>query len=151
MTHPQSIREGRGDEHAPREVERAPAQPQRTSRLTRIHAVLFSTGVLALLTGIVFRMPTMLVVSGPCLSFSGILIWVGSRITFKGPVGDALRLALGRRRVLTLHARAVIWLIVGLVVTGLGIHRLREAPVREVPPLRPPVAALGAGAAGLAG
>jgi hypothetical protein len=113
---------------------------KRPSRLVLLHGALFSVGVATLLVGWTIAAPSLLLVSGPCLSLSGLLIWVGSRITFAGPLGAALRAALGRTRVFTLHLRAVIWLLLGILITAWGIHGLLDARDREPPLLRQPLA-----------
>ena len=108
--------------------------------LALLHASLFSVGLLSLLVGLAIGVPLLLVVAGPCLALSGLLIWVGSRITLMGPLGDALRMALGRTRVITLHVRAVVWLLIGILVTIWGIRAMRDAH-REPPLWRQPLAA----------
>lgn len=100
-----------------------------------LHAVLFATGVVALLLGIALELPALLVVAGPCLAASGLLIWIGVRITLHGPLGDVLRLALGRGRALTLHLRALLWFAIGVAVTVLGVRALRDGGA--APPWRP--------------
>ena len=107
--------------------------------LALLHGSLFSAGLLCLLVGLAVDLPYLLVVAGPCLSASGLLIWVGSRITLMGPVGDALRLALGRTRVVTLHLRAVVWLLVGILITLWGMRAMRDTQ-REPPLYRQPLA-----------
>jgi hypothetical protein len=107
--------------------------------LALLHASLFSAGLLCLLVGLAIDLPYLLVVAGPCLAASGLLIWVGSRITLMGPLGDALRLALGRTRVVTLHVRAVVWLLVGILVTLWGVRAMHDAQ-REPPLYRQPLA-----------
>jgi len=118
----------------------APTSPrQHVPLLVHIHALLFSAGLLGLLVGAFVHVPALLVASGPMLAMSGVLIWIGSRITFAGPLGDVLRIALGRRRVITLHARAVVWLLIGALVTAWGVHGLHHPP-RDEPLLRQPLA-----------
>lgn len=107
--------------------------------LALLHASLFSVGLLCLLVGLSIDLPYLLLVSGPCLALSGLLIWVGSRITLMGPLGDALRLALGRTRVFTLHLRAVVWLLVGILITLLGLRGMRDTH-RDLPLWRQPLA-----------
>lgn len=115
----------------------ARAREGREPPLVLLHSSLFSVGVVTLLVGLVIDVPGLLLIAGPCLTASGILIWVGSRINFAGPVGDMLRLALGRTRVITIHLRALLWLVVGLVVTFYAIDRLgasdSEPPLHEQP------------------
>jgi hypothetical protein len=105
--------------------------------LVLLHASVFSVGVVTLLVGLAIKLPGLLLLAGPCLSVSGILIWVGSRITFAGPLGDVLRLALGRTRVITIHLRALMWLLIGIVVTVYAVDRMRasdsEPPLRDQP------------------
>jgi len=115
----------------------ARAHEGREPPLVMLHAGLFSLGVVTLLVGLVINLPGLLLLAGPCLSLSGVLIWVGSRITFAGPLGDMLRLALGRTRVITIHLRALIWLLVGIAVTVYAVDRMRasdrEPPLRDQP------------------
>jgi hypothetical protein len=91
-----------------------------------LHAVLFALGVVALLLGVSLGLPALLLIAGPCLAASGLLLWIGVRITLAGPFGDALRVALGRGRSLSLHLRALLWLCIGIAVTAYGIRGIRE-------------------------
>ena len=109
------------------------------SRLADVHAIAFASGITTLLVGLTGGLPSLLLLSGPCLMLSGALIWLGSRISFAGPVGEALRLALGRRRIVTLHARAILWMVLGVVVTIAGVHGLQERG-DELPPRSPRLA-----------
>lgn len=119
------------------ERSRAPARSASRSRLADVHAIAFASGMTTLLIGLT-GLPSLLLVSGPCLVLSGALIWFGSRISFAGPLGDALRLALGRRRVVTLHLRALLWIVLGVVVTLAGLHGVRGGD--EQPPRSPRLA-----------
>lgn len=101
---------------------------EQVSMLSVVHAALFTLGIMTFLAGIALRVPALLTVSGPCLASSGALIWVGSRITLAGPLGDALRLALGRTRLVTIRIRAVLWVVIGVLVTLLGIQGLQRSP-----------------------
>lgn len=86
--------------------------------------------MILLITGLLAHTPYLLLIAGPCLSISGGLIWVGTRFTLNGPVGQILRTLLGRSRVATMHARAALWVAVGILVTLWGVRSLR-APVRD--------------------
>lgn len=91
-----------------------------------LHAVVFTLGMLTLLFGLSLQWPALLLVAGPCLAASGLLIWVGVHVTLAGPFGDALRVALGTGRALSLHLRALLWLCIGIAVTVFGIRAMRD-------------------------
>lgn len=95
------------------------------STLQVAHAALFSLGLVALLVGTFTRDPHWLLFAGPCLTGSGALILIGSRITFRGPVGDVLRAALGASRVRKMHVRAVVWVVAGILISLYGVQCVR--------------------------
>lgn len=95
-------------------------------RLERLHAAIFSAGTIATLVGLIVSSPPLLMTAGACFIVTGLLILVGSRITMRGPLGDTLRVALGRRRVFTMHLRGVLWVMLGLALIVLSIQALRD-------------------------
>lgn len=105
------------------------------SRFALVQGALFSAGVVTLFLSVFASTPTMLLVSGPCLFASGVLIAFGARITLAGPLGAIMRSALGGPRVKLLWLRAVVWTVVGVLVTLYGVERVAEA--RETPPAEP--------------
>jgi hypothetical protein len=98
---------------------------QSQSRLAVVHAVVYAAGLLLLIAGIFGEAPVLLLLAGPCLAVSGALIWVGTHITLAGPVGGMLRTLLGRSRVVSMHMRAVFWILAGVLVTAWGFVGLR--------------------------
>jgi hypothetical protein len=96
------------------------------SRLAVLHAVVYATGMLLLLSGLFARTAYLLLLAGPFLAVSGALIWVGTHITLTGPVGGILRGLLGRPRVATMHLRAVFWMLLGVLVTLWGVASIRS-------------------------
>lgn len=107
-------------------------------RLERVHAGAFAAGIVALLIGILFSSPAVLVLSGVCLVLTGLMIFAGVRITLHGPLGDALRLALGRRRLITVYLRGAVWIALGLALTALALQAMYGEPAL---PLGPRIAA----------
>lgn len=95
------------------------------SALQVAHAALFSLGLVALLVSTFTRDAHWLLLAGPCLTTSGALILIGSRITFSGPVGDVLRAALGSSRVRKMRMRAVIWVVAGILISVSGVQCVR--------------------------
>ena len=91
-----------------------------------LHACVYASGMLLLLSGLFARTPYLLLIAGPCLAISGGLIWVGTHITLTGPVGSILRGLLGRSRVATLHLRAAFWVLLGVLVTLWGVASIRS-------------------------
>lgn len=99
---------------------------QSQSRLAVVHAVVYAAGLLLLISGIFGETPVLLLLAGPCLAVSGALIWVGTHITLAGPVGGMLRKLLGPSRVVSMHLRAVFWILAGVLVTAYGLSALRN-------------------------
>lgn len=97
------------------------------SPLQVAHAALFSVGLVALLVSTFTRDPHWLLVAGPCVTASGALIFIGSRITFRGPVGDVLRAVLGQSRVRQIRVRAVVWVVAGILISMSGVQCVRAA------------------------
>jgi hypothetical protein len=89
------------------------------------HALAFSAGLVAMIIGTFTNHGVWYVIAGPCLVLSGALILVGCRLTFRGPVGDALRAVLGASKVRRLNLRAVVWVIAGLWISVYGVERMR--------------------------
>jgi len=104
------------------------------SPLQVAHAALFSVGLVALLVSTFTRDPLWLLVAGPCLTASGSLILIGSRITFRGPVGHMLRAVLGQSRVRQIHLRAVVWVVAGILISLYGMQCVRAT--RDVDPVQ---------------
>ena len=98
---------------------------QSQSRLAVVHAVTYAVGLVLLIAGIFGQAPVLLLVAGPCLAVSGALIWVGTHISLTGPVGGMLRKLLGPSRVVSMHLRAVFWILAGALVTAWGFVGLR--------------------------
>lgn len=103
------------------------------SRLAVVHAVVYAAGLLLLISGIFGDAPVLLLLAGPCLAVSGALIWVGTHITLTGPVGGMLRKLLGPSRVVSMHLRALFWILAGVLVMAWGVMALRD----EGPKLAP--------------
>jgi hypothetical protein len=112
-------------------VSRDLAQSQ--SRLAVVHAVVYATGLVLLIAGIFGRTPALLLLAGPCLAVSGALIWVGTHISLTGPVGGMLRKLLGPSRVVSMHLRAVFWILAGVLITAWGLVGLRGHSPELVP------------------
>ena len=108
-----------------------------TSRLALVHALAFATGLVATLIGLVTLHASWLFAAGPCLTLSGVLIVVGSRITFAGPAGDLLRAVLGPARVRGINLRAIVWIVAGILVFVSGFEVLRRE--RELLPFEEPL------------
>jgi hypothetical protein len=96
------------------------------SRLAVVHAVVYAAGLVLLIAGIFGQIPVLLLLAGPCLAVSGALIWVGTHISLTGPVGGMLRKLLGPSRVVSMHLRAVFWILAGVLVTAWGFVGLRD-------------------------
>lgn len=110
-----------------------PRREPSPSRLQLAHALSFACGLFGVLAGAVTRNPHYFLFAGPSLSISGALILLGSRVTFRGPVGNALRAALGATRIRLLYLHGVFWLIAGFAVTGWGVARVRrQTPDRVI-------------------
>jgi hypothetical protein len=103
------------------------------SRLAVVHAVVYAAGVVLLIAGIFGHVPVLLLLAGPCLAMSGALIWVGTHISLTGPVGGMLRKLLGPSRVVSMHMRAVFWILAGVLVTAWGLVGLRDHGPQLVP------------------
>src|SRR5262245_58428848 len=82
------------------------------------HAVAFSTVAVTLLAGLFTGVPILFLIAGPCFFASGLLIALGSHITFGGPTGRMLRAVLGPARVARVNGRALIWLLAGVLITA---------------------------------
>jgi hypothetical protein len=93
--------------------------------LAVVHAVVYAAGLLLLISGIFGHAPVLLLLAGPCLAVSGALIWVGTHVTLTGPVGGMLRKLLGPSRVVSMHMRAVFWMLAGVLVMLWGLVALR--------------------------
>jgi hypothetical protein len=106
---------------------------QPTARLAIVHAVVFAAGVLLLVVGLLAHVPQLLIVAGPCFVMAGLLVALGTRITFAGPIGSVLRAALGRTRVLTRYLRATLWILAGVLATAWGVERMRAGEHRGPP------------------
>ena len=106
---------------------------QSQSRLAVVHAVVYAAGLVLLVAGIFGRVPVLLLLAGPCLAVSGALIWVGTHISLTGPVGGMLRKLLGPSRVVSMHLRAVFWILAGVLVTAWGLVGLRGQSPRLAP------------------
>ena len=111
------------------------------SMLQILHATTFVGGLASFVVAAVTMKPLWYLVSGPLLAVSGALILFGCRIAFRGPVGDMLRVALGRGRVWRSTARGVIWLLLGILVSVWGVAQARSQKANGLP-LDPGVAAL---------
>ena len=94
-----------------------------------------------LLIGSALQMPLCLLIAGPSLALSGVLSWVGVRVTMGGPFGAALRAALGAGRTRLLHLRAALWIVVGVVITIVAVRSMLLAPGIAPPWLPKPIAA----------
>jgi hypothetical protein len=105
--------------------------------LAVVHAVVYAVGLLLLISGIFGEAPLLLLLAGPCLAVSGALIWVGTHISLAGPVGAMLRKLLGPSRVVSMHLRALFWVLAGLLVTiwGLASLRTQESPMSPQDPV----------------
>ncbi|HKU43367.1 MAG TPA: hypothetical protein VJR89_34635 [Polyangiales bacterium] len=102
------------------------------SRLQLAHALSFACGLFGTLAGAVTHNPYYFLVAGPCLSISGALILLGSRITFRGPVGATLRAVLGASRVRRLNLQAIVWLVAGILVSAWGVDRVRHRDAQPI-------------------
>lgn len=105
-------------------------------RVIIIHALVFSAGILSMLAGVATESGGLLLAAGVCLTLSGALIWVGSRIAFAGPAGELLRVVLGPPRVRGINLRAVLWIVAGVLTVLWGLAVLRsqrgdERPLQE--------------------
>lgn len=98
-----------------------------------VHAVVYAAGLVFLIAGIFGHVPVLLLLAGPCLAVSGALIWVGTHISLTGPVGGMLRQLLGPSRVVSMHLRAVFWILAGVLVTAWGLVGLRGNGPQLVP------------------
>lgn len=107
------------------------------SRLEVLHATLFTFGFFLSFVGLVAGIPEVFLVSGPCLMLSAVLIWFGVRVTFAGKIGGVLRAALGPARLLSIHARALAWLLIGLALTGWGVVGFARDSYRDFIPFPP--------------
>lgn len=96
--------------------------------------MVYVAGVLLLIAGLFGHVPALLLLSGPCLAVSGALIWVGTHITLTGPVGGMLRKLLGPSRVISMHMRAVFWILAGVLVTAWGVASLGGGSPQLAPP-----------------
>ena len=103
------------------------------SRLAVVHAVVYAAGLVLLVAGIFGQVPVLLLLAGPCLAVSGALIWVGTHISLAGPVGGMLRKMLGPSRVVSMHLRAVFWILAGVLVTAWGFVGLHGQGPQIVP------------------
>ena len=103
------------------------------SRLAVVHAVTYAVGLVLLIAGIFARAPVLLLLAGPCLAVSGALIWVGTHHSLAGPVGGMLRKLLGPSRVVSMHLRAVFWILAGLLVMAWGLAGLRGRGTQVAP------------------
>lgn len=90
-------------------------------------------GLVLLIAGIFGQVPVLLLLAGPCLAMSGALIWVGTHISLTGPVGGMLRKLLGPSRVVSMHLRALFWILAGVLVTAWGLVGLRGQDPQLVP------------------
>lgn len=97
--------------------ERVDPQP---SAFQVIHASTFSLGLVALMAAAVTADPRWYLLSGPALIASGVLILLGCRITFRGPIGQMLRTALGPGFVRRATARGWVWLLIGVLISVWG-------------------------------
>lgn len=111
----------------------------REARLVATHAVAFGVGTVSALIGAFTSHSQWLLVAGPCLIVSGLLIGVGSRITFAGPAGDLLRTVLGPARVRIINLRAIVWVLAGLLLCLWGFERLHQPEDEQL--LQEPLAA----------
>ncbi|MET0385221.1 MAG: hypothetical protein ABW321_04645 [Polyangiales bacterium] len=112
------------------------------TRLELLEAVCFTFGVALAAGGVMADAPRLLVIAGPSIALSAGLRWLGLQRGLAGVMGRMLRQVLGPARLVTLRARAVAWLLVGLVVTAWGARELAQ-PEREAP--LPPPAQLSGG------
>jgi CBS-domain-containing membrane protein len=108
------------------------------SSLQLVHAGAFSCGLVATLAGVTTSNPYWHLVGGPCLALSGALILVGCRITFRGPVGQVMRAALGSARVTRLNLRGIFWLLAGILLSVWGVQGIRSQRENE-PQLQAPM------------
>lgn len=99
------------------------------SRLQLAHAMTFAIGLFGTLAGVLTGDPYFFVVAGPCLSISGALVLFGSRVAFRGQVGNTLRAVLGPARVRRLNMHALIWLLAGMLVSAWGVEGVRQRNV----------------------
>jgi hypothetical protein len=109
------------------------------SRLVLVHACVFIAGILSLFLAVFTDTPILMLFAGPLFVFSGLLIWVGSRVTFSGPMGQLLRAALGGTRVALLRLRTLLWIAAGVLITLYGIDRMHEVEREEQMPPDPAV------------
>lgn len=96
------------------------------SSLQVIHASAFSAGLVTLMAAALTSNPAWYLLSGPLLALSGALILVGWQVTFRGPIGNIMRAALGPdpyRRAIT---RGVVWFVIGVLVSAWGAVSLRR-------------------------
>ncbi|HKU43210.1 MAG TPA: hypothetical protein VJR89_33850 [Polyangiales bacterium] len=107
------------------------------SSLQVVHACAFSGGLVAYMAAVLTSNPALYLLAGPLLAASGALILLGCRITFRGPLGDIMRVALGRGVVRRATTRGVIWLVLGLLISVWGVTRVRRHD--ELEQLREPM------------
>lgn len=98
----------------------------RLSALPVIHASAFSAGLVAFMAAAMTSNPYWYLVAGPLLALSGALILIGCRITFRGPVGEIMRAALGEGFLRRATARGVIWLVLGILISVWGATSVRR-------------------------
>lgn len=96
------------------------------SRLQLAHALAFACGLFGTLAGTLTANPYFFLIAGPCLSLSGVLILLGSRVAFRGPSGNMLRSLLGTSRILRLNLHAVVWILAGMLVSAWGVEGVRQ-------------------------
>jgi hypothetical protein len=101
------------------------------SGLQLVHASAFAVGLVAMLAAVTTSNPYLYLVGGPCLALSGVLILVGCRITFQGPVGQVMRAALGSGRVRRVNLRGILWLLAGILAIVWGVERVRTRRENE--------------------
>jgi hypothetical protein len=118
-------------------------QPTAPSRLSILHAALFSVAILTLFLSFFGRLSYAPLISGPCFLASGVLNLIGSRIAFAGALGRILADALGGNRITMIRLRAAFWILLGVAITTWGAVRLTRDVPPEEPSLPPPLAAKG--------
>ena len=95
------------------------------------HAIAFSAGAMTLVAGLLdAKQPYWFLIAGSCFVASGLLIMLGSHVTFGGAAGRTLRAVLGPARVARVNGRALLFILAGLLATAWGIEVLgarREA------------------------
>jgi hypothetical protein len=99
----------------------------RPSALVLLQTAIFFAGMALLIASTVFHTAWLPLIAGPCIALSGVLLLVGVRITFAGPVGDLLRTVLGSTSVRRAQLRAALWITIGVAVSVWGLQRLRAA------------------------